>query len=224
LAFLDATSSVQTQINGKFTLPSLTSGSILLSDGSTIVQDNANFFFDDTNNRFRVNNSLGLTAATTIVPSVNTDAGIIVRGAASQSGDLQTWQNSAGTTLARIEASGNMSLRHVIGITSAPTIAAGTGAGTTPTISISGTDLAGRINVRTGTTPAANGTIATVTFNSGYAVAPYCVMSPANAITARQALNSRPFNTSTTTTLVLTANTTAMTASTAYSFNYICAQ
>ena len=45
------TSAIQTQINAKFTLPTLTSGSVLFSDGTTIAQDNANFFWDDTNNR-----------------------------------------------------------------------------------------------------------------------------------------------------------------------------
>ena len=34
--------------NGKFTLPSLTSGSVLFSNGSTIAQDNATFFWDNT--------------------------------------------------------------------------------------------------------------------------------------------------------------------------------
>jgi hypothetical protein len=36
--------------NGKFNLPSLTSGSVLFSNGTTIAQDNANLFWDDTNN------------------------------------------------------------------------------------------------------------------------------------------------------------------------------
>jgi len=36
---------------GTFTLPSLTAGSVLFSNGSTISQDNTNFFWDDTNNR-----------------------------------------------------------------------------------------------------------------------------------------------------------------------------
>ena len=40
--------------NGKFTLPSLTSGSVLFSNGSTIAQDNANFFWDDVNNRLGI--------------------------------------------------------------------------------------------------------------------------------------------------------------------------
>jgi len=40
--------------NGKFTLPALTSGSVLFSNGSTIAQDNANLFWDDTNNRLGI--------------------------------------------------------------------------------------------------------------------------------------------------------------------------
>jgi len=48
------TSSIQTQINAKFTLPSLTSGSILFSNGTTIAQDNANFFWDNTNKRLGI--------------------------------------------------------------------------------------------------------------------------------------------------------------------------
>jgi hypothetical protein len=48
------TSSVQNQINAKFTLPSLTSGSVLFSNGSTISQDNAAFFWDSTNDRLGI--------------------------------------------------------------------------------------------------------------------------------------------------------------------------
>lgn len=51
------TSAIQTQLNSKFTLPSLTAGSVLFSDGSTITQDNANFFWDDSNNRLGIGTS-----------------------------------------------------------------------------------------------------------------------------------------------------------------------
>ena len=43
--------------NGKLTLPSLTSGSVLFSNGTTIAQDNTNLFWDDTNNRLGVGTS-----------------------------------------------------------------------------------------------------------------------------------------------------------------------
>ena len=46
-----------TTFNSKFTLPSLTTGSVLFSNGTTIAQDNANFFWDDTNNRFGIGTS-----------------------------------------------------------------------------------------------------------------------------------------------------------------------
>lgn len=46
--------------NGKFNLPSLTSGSVLFSNGTTIAQDNANLFWDDTNNRLGIGTSAPL--------------------------------------------------------------------------------------------------------------------------------------------------------------------
>ena len=44
--------------NNKFSLPALTSGSILFSNGTTLIQDNTNLFWDNTNNR------LGLLTST----------------------------------------------------------------------------------------------------------------------------------------------------------------
>lgn len=55
LSYLSGTTSnVQAQINAKFTLPALTSGSVIFSNGTTLAQDNANFFWDDTNNRLGI--------------------------------------------------------------------------------------------------------------------------------------------------------------------------
>lgn len=39
---------------GAFVLPSLTSGSVLFSNGTTLAQDNSNLFWDDTNNRLGI--------------------------------------------------------------------------------------------------------------------------------------------------------------------------
>ena len=50
-----------TTFNGKFTLPALTSGSVLFSNGTTIAQNNSNFFWDNTNNRL----GIGTNAPTT---------------------------------------------------------------------------------------------------------------------------------------------------------------
>ena len=63
LAIADATTSQNglltstdwATFNGKFNLPSLTSGSVLFSNGTTIAQNNANFFWDNTNSRLGIN-------------------------------------------------------------------------------------------------------------------------------------------------------------------------
>jgi hypothetical protein len=48
------TFALDTNTYGTFTLPSLTSGSVLFSNGSTIAQNNANFFWDATNHRLGI--------------------------------------------------------------------------------------------------------------------------------------------------------------------------
>jgi hypothetical protein len=60
---------LQAALDAKFTLPSLTAGSVLFSNGTTIAQDNANFFWDDTNNRL----AIGTTTPTARL-HVETDA------------------------------------------------------------------------------------------------------------------------------------------------------
>ena len=57
-----------TTFNNKFTLPSLTSGSVMFSNGTTLAQDNANLFWDDTNNRL----GIGTPAPTTELHVVST--------------------------------------------------------------------------------------------------------------------------------------------------------
>ena len=43
-----------TQWINNFALPSLTSGSVLFSNGTTLAQDNSNFFWDNTNKRLGI--------------------------------------------------------------------------------------------------------------------------------------------------------------------------
>lgn len=51
-----------------------------------------------------------ITGATLVSSAVSaTSIGVLIRGAASQTADLQQWQNSAGTILARIESNGTLS-------------------------------------------------------------------------------------------------------------------
>lgn len=121
-------------------------------------------------------------------------------------------------------------LTHVVGTAAAiPTIAPGTGSGTSPTVvtvQAASTDLSGYINITTGTSPTAAGPVATITFNIPYTIAPKCSIEGSNA--AAMALTAaRPYiapaNT-TTAHFVVTANATALTASTAYQWGYTCTQ
>jgi hypothetical protein len=94
--------------NGKFNLPTLTAGSVLFSNGTTIAQDNAQFFWDDTNNRLGigtttpgskldVNGDIGYLAQSAIYPrqkSVASDwylgkfnGGSLINNALGTSGD-----------------------------------------------------------------------------------------------------------------------------------------
>lgn len=108
----------------------------------------------------------------------------------------------------------------------APTIAAGAGAGTSPTVAVVAGSSAssGTVTVTSGTTPTASAAIFTLTFPSstagGYGYAPTCSFTSVgtNAYTSGVASSTAgPPATG-----VLTASSTALTASTAYKFTYVC--
>ena len=129
--------------------------------------------------------------------------------------------SSGAVTSTRMSTLDTLTTSHIKGKTSAPTIAAGTGAGTSPSVSIvtNSTDLAGEILVRTGTTPTANGDIATVTFNKTYTRPPQVVLFPATGLAA--AHNTLVYvKSSTGSTFVLTDTVTALTASQVYRWKY----
>jgi hypothetical protein len=102
-----------TTFNGKFNLPALTSGSVLFSNGTTIAQDNANLFWDDTNNRLgigtatpaysldvigsaKINNSIfGLGTTGNILPFIAiAGTGTVVIGGTSPNTPLLRFQGS----------------------------------------------------------------------------------------------------------------------------------
>jgi len=131
-----------------------------------------------------------------------------------------------------IDSSANaVTVNHLGGNTGAPSVAAGTGAGTTPTVTIGAgsTDLSGYINVTSGTTCAASSPIVTITFASAYGAAPKCVIiSPANALTASAVASRQVYVDQatgiTTTTFILTSGTTALANSSDYQWYYFVVQ
>ena len=113
---------------------------------------------------------------------------------------------------------------HIISsVTGTPGIAAGTGAGTSPTVSVVGNDVTGVVNVTTGSgSPATAATVATITFAKAYAATPKTViLTPANALTAALT-TAEPFPASIgTTSWILKSSGVALSTATAYAWNYL---
>ena len=110
---------------------------------------------------------------------------------------------------------------HVLYLNTAA-ITCGTGAGTSPTCGGTANDGDGVFSITTGTSPSANATVATSTFQGAWASAPYCVISPANQATAALSGATAVYANPSTTALVITSGTTALAASTAYKWFYHC--
>jgi len=101
--------------------------------------------------------------------------------------------------------------------------AAGAGAGTTPTITITGHDSDFQVSVTTGTTPSASAAIVTITFAQAFtgSLGTFVQLTPANlnAATLASTSGGEPYITSSTTSCVINANTTALTGATQYIWN-----
>ena len=64
----------------------------------------------DAFGRVGIRGAAGLSSAVlSVIPDATTSPGIVVRGVASQTADLQQWQNSAGTVLLSVSSSGRIS-------------------------------------------------------------------------------------------------------------------
>jgi len=113
---------------------------------------------------------------------------------------------------------------HMKGISSTPSISAGTGAGTGATVNISGSDMAGWISVVAGTAPSTSATIATITFNVAYSTAPVCIsLTPANISGATLSAASMVYVNRagiTTTTFAITSGTAGLTTLGTYEWYY----
>ena len=111
---------------------------------------------------------------------------------------------------------------HLVSGSSAPSVVAGTGAGTAPTVSMVGTNSGGELTVTTGSLPAGtNATICTVTFTANAPTDSYVVLFPANAVTALLSGVTMVYASGSNTGFVVVSGTTALTASTTYLWNYV---
>jgi hypothetical protein len=110
----------QTALNAKFTLPTLTAGSILFSNGTTIAQDNANLFWDNANKRLGIGTATP-TGSVTIIGaySSGTAAPLVVQnttpyGATGYNQYVQLWLNSSGGVMGSIRNNGEFAFSNTI--------------------------------------------------------------------------------------------------------------
>lgn len=148
-------------------------------------------------------------------PITDSTTAFVVQNAAGSSTVLAVDSTNLKVTVQDLAVNG-----HIITTGATPSIAANAGAGTTPTISIAGTDTAGAITLTTGTTPTVSADVLTVTFAAAYPSAPRVVFSPANANSALLNGNAAVYVTPATGTFKLTTGSAGLTAATQYIWSY----
>lgn len=112
-------------------------------------------------------------------------------------------------------------ITHLRSTGSGATITAGAGAGTGASGSVSGGDMAGKIDITTGSSPSTSATVVTITFNASYAATPTVILTPGNAAAAALTGGTQVFVSSTSTTnFLVTSGSSALADSTQYIWYY----
>ena len=138
---------------------------------------------------------------------------------------------SAGSiTNAYFQVNGNLMANHLVGSKSSgvfavPKVTGGTGSGTgvsmTCTFVTGSTDVAGQINILTGTSPVGSAVVATITFNTAFTTtAPFVILEPANSATAALNGTSQVYVTATKSTFLINSGTAALSTPVTYSWIY----
>ena len=139
-------------------------------------------------------------------------------------GSAQAADLCNNTSTCNVTLTGSM---HLASLGNLPTVAAGAGAGTGPTVTMTAGshDSSGQLSVLTGTSPTTSASIATITFGGAQATtfvtAPWCTFSPANSNAA--GVTSTYVSTVSTSAVVISLTGT-LTATTTYLWNYTCVQ
>jgi hypothetical protein len=152
----------------------------------------------------------------------------IGQGASNSTSNSMVLGNGSITrvsTSGAIVTTNDITAKHIKGNSGALSIAASTGAGTSPSaVSVTGTDISGVVALTTGTSPSINAVLATISYNTAFSSAPVVVITPANAATASLAASQAVWVNITTTGFTINTNGTAVGASTAYKWNYVVIQ
>ena len=171
----------------------------------------------------KINTSGAYVSSNNTTSSSTTTGALIITGGAGIGGNTYIGGNT--TVTGAITSSSDVIAKHIKGNSGALSIAASTGAGTSPSaISVTGTDMSGVIALTTGSAPSINAVLATITYNTAFSTAPVVVITPANAATASLAATQAVWVNITTTGFTINTNTSAVVSSTAYKWNYVVIQ
>lgn len=217
---VNGTNSVTFRINATNNF-ALTSNALTFMDGVNFV------FGTTTGTKFgtATTQKIGFFNATPIVqPGATTDLGTALSNLGLRaSGTAYPITTSGAIAFSGTTAHTNASntFRHISGNTAVASSTLGAGAGTAPTSTLTGcTDMAGLIQITTGTTPGSSATLITVTFGAAYTAAPNIILTPANANAAALSGNTQLFPTGNTGTFLITTGTVGLTAATVYKWYY----
>ncbi len=138
-----------------------------------------------SSNRYYMNRAFNQSSTTYSFSGTTTKGSVELIGNEFTVSDGIT-MNGALTGVTSITAGTSFTTPRLISSgTTAPAIAAGVAAGTTPTVAISGNDMRGVITVTTGTAcPTGPSRVVLVTFNTAYAAAPKVYLQPVNQYAA----------------------------------------
>ena len=145
---------------------------------------------------------------------VTTESGGILFGSGADAPHANLYRSGVGA----LRTDGEIKAQHLVGGSTLPTVAAGTGAGTGPTLTLGGNDMAHFAQLTTGSAPAAGQVIFTVTYTRAYGAGnTIVVFSAGNQATAALTGASHPYITGNSASQYqLVAGSAALTASTAY--------
>lgn len=139
--------------------------------------------------------------------------------AGSSGATVQSYTTAVTIDSTATDVAGLLQVDRIAGTTSAPSISAGAAAGTTPTVSVTGTDLAGEIVITTGTGSVGSGTLATITLNTAFANDCYPVLQAADADSRAVAISITHSSTG----FTIVAGAAGWNTSTEYKWTYIVA-
>jgi hypothetical protein len=169
------------------------------------------------------NLQLSVTGLTSLRTFTFPDASDTVCGIAATQTLVNKTLNSAGSVTAAVAQAATF--QHYLSNGTAPGVAASTGAGTGPTLSlIFGSDTAGLISLTTGTTPTAGGAAVIITYNQSYPGQGSTILLPGNAAAAAlsgtSAVYSDSANNASSSWRIMTGSV-ALAASTVYKWWYV---